>query len=471
MCDTFVALHKATADGSVIFGKNSDREANEAQILECHPPGSYPPGTKLKCTYLEIPQIEKTYATIISRPFWMWGAEMGLNEKGLTIGNEAVFTKIKVEKKGVLTGMDLLRLALERSGTAVKAKQLIIDLIQQYGQGGICGFEDKKFVYHNSYIIADKKEAWVLETAGKFWVAKKITDYYAISNGLSIGSDYDEIHPGAEKYARKKGWAKGVFNFADAFSDFLFTKFSACKTRRGRASYILKKNNQNISVKSAMAHLRDHILNHNRFCASRAGTPLLGPGAGGGKCTKPIMVQYNAENYKPSKPFLSNTICAHAANALTRNASQTTGSMIVHLAPEATVVWATATSAPCISMFKPIWFGQGNIPGLVIKPSAHFNANSFWWKHELLHREIIKDYQSRIKIIKNKRDIAENELLDLVYNQNKKGIKISQTAFDKHQQLIDEWTNEIKNTSIKNPPGYMYRNYWKKLNKRANMPL
>ena len=31
MCDTFVALPDATVDGSVIFGKNSDRPAGEIQ--------------------------------------------------------------------------------------------------------------------------------------------------------------------------------------------------------------------------------------------------------------------------------------------------------------------------------------------------------------------------------------------------------------------------------------------------------
>ena len=36
------------------------------------------------------------------------------------------------------------------------------------------------------------------------------------------------------------------------------------------------------------------ILYHFRFCASRAGSPLLGLGAGGGKCTKPKVVQYSA---------------------------------------------------------------------------------------------------------------------------------------------------------------------------------
>ena len=35
MCDTIAATGSATADGITLFGKNSDREPNEAQNL-CH---------------------------------------------------------------------------------------------------------------------------------------------------------------------------------------------------------------------------------------------------------------------------------------------------------------------------------------------------------------------------------------------------------------------------------------------------
>ena len=118
MCDTFVACSSATADGSVIFGKNSDREPNEVQLLEYHPAKRYSEGKTVQCTYKEIPQVKETRAVLLSRPFWMWGAEMGANEAGVVIGNEAVWTKMPLVKKGGLTGMDLLRLALERSSNA-----------------------------------------------------------------------------------------------------------------------------------------------------------------------------------------------------------------------------------------------------------------------------------------------------------------------------------------------------------------
>ena len=143
MCDTFLALPPVTSDGSIIFGKNSDREPNEAQALEYYPAREYELPVSVQCTYRSIPQARKTYATLLCRPFWMWGAEMGTNEKGVVIGNEAVWTRMPLQKKGGLTGMDLLRLALERSSNAARALEVMIGLLSDFGQGGICGYEDK----------------------------------------------------------------------------------------------------------------------------------------------------------------------------------------------------------------------------------------------------------------------------------------------------------------------------------------
>ena len=159
---------------------------NEAQIPEWHPAMHHPPGATVRCTYLEIPQAEHTNAVLISRPFWMWGAEIGANEYGVTIGNEAVFTDQPYAATG-LTGMDLLRLALERASTAEEAVGVIVELMERYGQGGGCGHEHRSFTYHNSYIVADRTGAIVLETAGKLWATEQVTaGVRTISNGLTI---------------------------------------------------------------------------------------------------------------------------------------------------------------------------------------------------------------------------------------------------------------------------------------------
>ena len=70
-------------------------------------------GETVQCTYLQIPQARQTSAVILSKPRWMWGAEMGANEHGVVLGNEAVWTTQPYAETGLL-GMDLVRLGLER---------------------------------------------------------------------------------------------------------------------------------------------------------------------------------------------------------------------------------------------------------------------------------------------------------------------------------------------------------------------
>jgi dipeptidase len=93
MCDTMVAAGGQSVDGAVLFGKNSDRERNEAQYLEVVPRKSHRKGSSLKLTHVKIPQAAETHAVLLSKPFWIWGAEIGANEHGVVIGNEAVYGK------------------------------------------------------------------------------------------------------------------------------------------------------------------------------------------------------------------------------------------------------------------------------------------------------------------------------------------------------------------------------------------
>lgn len=220
MCDTFVALSPATADGSVVFGKNSDRPAGERQGVRFFAGETHPPGATLRCTYLEIPQAPRTFATLMSKIDWMWGAEMGANERGVVIGNEAVWTREPAGPPALL-GMDLVRLGLERGETAFAALGIITGILERFGQGGACAENDPTFTYHNAFLIADAAQVWVLETAGRHWVAEKVTSGMRnISNGLTIRTHFDLGSAGLIDHARRRGLydGNGAFDFAAAFS-------------------------------------------------------------------------------------------------------------------------------------------------------------------------------------------------------------------------------------------------------------
>ncbi|MEQ2213996.1 Secernin-2 [Xenoophorus captivus] len=100
---------------------------------------------------------------------------MGANDQGVCIGNEAVWTREPVVPGEALLGMDLVRIGLERGDSAWAALTVITGLLEQHGQGGQCKEDPEPFSYHNTFLLVDRNEAWVLETAGRLWVAQKVS--------------------------------------------------------------------------------------------------------------------------------------------------------------------------------------------------------------------------------------------------------------------------------------------------------
>ena len=240
MCDTWVALKDSTLEGRVILGKNSDRPIFDCQPLVLQPRLHPPAGSRIQTGYVNLPQSEVTYAHLGSSPYWCWGYEEGINEWGLVIGNEAIYTRAwretvtdfkqgKQIKPGLL-GMDLIRIALERCQTSRQAVELIGKLLQEYGQfgSGNPGKSHDQGSYDNAFIIADPREAWVLEAAGKRWAARRFSQgSTSISNEPSIRTEWQLGSPDLETYAREKGWWAGpllgkpasAFDFAQAYVD------------------------------------------------------------------------------------------------------------------------------------------------------------------------------------------------------------------------------------------------------------
>ena len=327
MCDTLGSV----AGGRSLFGKNSDRSPNEPQVLE-YVPAMLHTEKELRATYISIPQQRDTHAVLLSRPTWMWGAEIGVNDCGVCIGNEAVFTLGRYGRTG-LTGMDMLRLALERSEYAEQAVGVIIALLEKYGQGGNCGY-DHDFYYDNSFLIMDRGSLFVLETCGKKWVYKRY-DEASISNRLSIGKNGDRYSEGKP------------YDFAGTHTERVYTFGSGSASRR----------EQTLSCVYGIKSVGDV------FSALRTHEPKL------------------------ASPFASGSVgsaCMHFGGAV---GDHTTQSMAVEQKNDRTVVWATGSSTPCVSLFKPWEFGK--------KLTAPFfaaddpEAKRYWYKQEHFRRGLI----------------------------------------------------------------------------------
>jgi len=395
MCDTVVIVGQ---DG-VLFAKNSDRDPNEAQFLDWQPRRTYPQGTSLKCTWIEIPQAAETHAVLLSRPFWIWGAEMGANERGVVIGNEAVFTRQPYAKSG-LTGMDLVRLGLERGDTAERACEVITQLLADHGQGGGCGLEHRRFTYHNSFIVADRGGAFVLETAGREWVVEKVRGARAISNGLTIRG------------------------FADKHSDWLKTRVSASRARQCRTQELAEKAT---GVADLFALLRDH---------------------GRGR-REPHYAWINGGLNAP---------CVHAGGMVA--SSQTTASWVSQLRRGGEDVhWVTGTAAPCVSLFKPVQVSEPLDLGPA--PTDAADDRTLWWRHERLHRAVMRNPTELRPLFIPERDRVEARWL----GNPPRGPE----AFVIGDELLKKWTEAVRSRPVTDVRPVWVRRYWTRQSRRAGV--
>jgi dipeptidase len=345
VCDTLVSL---TVDG-VLFAKNSDRDPNEAQVPRWYPARDHASGD-VECTWISIPQVARTNAVVLSQPWWMWGAEMGANEHGVVIGNEAVFTNQPLGGPALL-GMDLLRLALERAATAHEAVGVIVELLERYGQGGPCSHEKPGFSYHNSFLVADPAGAIVLETAGSHWATERVVGAgRSISNGLTIAG------------------------FAEKFTSTTEARNISCTARRARTQPAAEAA---VDPADMFAALRDH----------------------GG--AMPVWSETDGAMAAP---------CVHAGGSV--SSSQSTASWVSDLRSDP-LHWVTATSAPCTSTFHPVWVDRPIDPTVVFgpDPTNRYDPASRWWTHELLHRRVLRDHGVAVTLFAGARDRLEREWL------------------------------------------------------------
>jgi secernin len=386
-CDTFVALPDTTADGFTLLGKNSDRPAGECQPLRYWRRRHAAPGTRLRLAYIDIPDVQETWAHLGASPYWCWGHELGLNEWGVAIGNEALFTRALADQisrtrsgeslpRGVL-GMEMVRLGLERATTAEEAVSVITDLVSTYGQwgSGVAGRPIEEAAYDNSFLVADPRQAWLIETSGRRWVARAVHDgTCAISNQPTIRTEWDRASHDLAGAATNAGWwpadADRPFDFARAYADPR-TPLQASHVRLQRSRQLLAdaKRRGAIAFEQAARVLRDHYED----------TFLDGP------------------YFSAALPDLL-TLCMHDSPA-GFTWGNTASSAIMNLADAGDRLphlwWAAAT--PCTSVYLPVFPAAGRVPEALALPAppdvprppeevapAVFDAQSYWWQFQQL---------------------------------------------------------------------------------------
>ncbi len=368
-CDSLVALPNATGAGMVLFAKNSDRPAMEAQPLCDVATSNHAPGASLRCTYIEIPQVEQTFRVIGSRPYWCWGFEHGVNEHGVAIGNHSVFAKAGLAGHGLI-GMDLVRLGLERSRTADEAAGVITSLLQAYGQGG-SGYADKDWAYHNSFLVADRTGALLLETCDRHWVVRRVQDVASLSNHLSIGNDWDAISDGAIEFAIAQGWwredGEERFDFAAAFRDIETVPEAVSVGRHRRTCALLESAKGRLSPSDMRNALRDHY----GFSAPRGGRTPVDP------------------------EYFS--VCMHADPVGT-----TTASVVAEIpasAEQPLLYWAVL-GAPCVGVFLPLYL-DGVVPAVLTHANETPSNDSPWWRFKHLLTLVEQNWESHFPRVRD----------------------------------------------------------------------
>ena len=242
-CTNIIVTRGASADNSNIISYAADSHVLYGELY-FHPAAIWKPGTMLDVIDWDsyrplgsIPQVERTYKTVGN-----------MNEYQLIIGETTWGGRRELhDPKGIMDYGSLIYITLQRAKTAREAIQTIIDLANEYGYASS----------GETFSIADKNEAWVMDLVGKGpdekginYVAIRIPDGYICSHAnqarIQTFPQNDPENcifaPGMIDFARKHGWFSGKdedFDYSAAFGPVDFGGARACDARAWSAFNIL----------------------------------------------------------------------------------------------------------------------------------------------------------------------------------------------------------------------------------------
>ena len=279
-CTNVIISSGASKDGSVLVSYAADSHSLFGELYY-HPAADWERGSMLKIyewdtqRYLgEIAQVQHTYQTVGN-----------MNENQVIITETTWGGRPELEDKGGRIDYgSLIYVALQRATSAREAIDIIVRLANEYGYAS----------EGETFSIADKNEAWIMELIGKgmnmrnnvniqkgiVWVAMKVPDgaICAHANQARIGkfplNDPDNClyAPDVISLARRKGYFDGLdseFSFKKAYNPIDFGGARGCDARVWSAYNILTDGwfsfydeNGNAVTRDAYAYL-DYVLGHD----------------------------------------------------------------------------------------------------------------------------------------------------------------------------------------------------------------
>jgi dipeptidase len=285
-CTNYIITKGASADGSVMISYAADSHVLYGELYY-KPSADYPEGTLMDIYEWDtgkhlgkIKQAKHTYSVVGN-----------MNEYQLAIGETTFGGKEElVDSTAIIDYGSLIYLTLQRAKTAREAIKTIDALVSEYGY----------YSEGESFSIADKNEAWILEIIGKgpgnkgaLWVAVKIPDGYVCGHANQSRiqtfplNDPDNCLYAKDviTFARKKGWYKGKdadFSFSDTYNPVNFEGARFCdirvwsmfnKVASGMDKYwgyvtghdlknrmpLYIKPDKKVSLQDMMGFMRDHL--------------------------------------------------------------------------------------------------------------------------------------------------------------------------------------------------------------------
>ncbi len=424
-CTNLIVGKKASADGSVIVSYSADSYGMYGNLYR-HVGGKHAKGEMRKVyewdtnKYLgEIAQAERTYNVVGQ-----------MNENQVTV-TETTFggREELVDTTGIIDYGSLIYIALERATSARHAIEIMTSLVEEYGyySGG------------ESFTIADKNEAWIMEMIGKgpgnkgaVWVAVRIPDdcISAHANQSRITKfdmkDKQNVLYSKDvvKFARKQGYFTGKdaeFSFRDAYCPLDFGGIRYCDARAwsffnrhvdGMDKYIPYLNGEDMTMEMPLYMKPKHKVSVADICNDMRdhyeGTPLditndLGAGAYSMPYRpSPLSFKVDGEEYFNERPISTQQAGFCFVGQMRSDLPDAIGG----------VVWWTNDEAN-MTAFTPIYCSVTEVPQCYRRivneqDEVTFSWKSAFWLCNTVSNMVYPYYSKMVPDLRNAQSEMEN---------------------------------------------------------------